>query len=185
MRSCLLERCVRVEGGACALVVLYQSEEAGSRAVSTFALTLALYCVTDLAQVVDKRTISEVTYIAAHHDARVLSVGTVRAYYGGAKAIAEVDIVLPRSMPLLEARDIAWTLQRKLLRLPSIERAYVQLDYDGPHAAALADVSVSIADDTDAAAPQAGLPLRPLPVHASGGTRSEVEDESEALVQRP
>jgi divalent metal cation (Fe/Co/Zn/Cd) transporter len=66
--------------------------------------------------VADPAMLSVLTYIAAHHDSRITHVDTVRAYYSGANIIAEVDIVLPRGMPLEEAHNIGDLLQKSLER---------------------------------------------------------------------
>jgi hypothetical protein len=44
-------------------------------------------------------------------------VDTVRAYYSGAHVLAEVDVVLPRTMTLEEAHDIGESLQQALERV--------------------------------------------------------------------
>ena len=74
--------------------------------------------------------LSELTYIAAHHDDRIRRIGTVRAYHSGAKVIVEVDVILPSGMPLQEARDIGDSLHARLSRAACVERAYVLLDYE-------------------------------------------------------
>lgn len=86
-------------------------------------------------KVAEPSLLSKLTYIAAHHDVRVTHVDTVRAYYNGAKVIAEVDIVLPRAMPLDEAHDVGDALQKSLERVEFVERAFVHLDYEFSHTA--------------------------------------------------
>ena len=80
--------------------------------------------------------LAQVTYLALHHDARIQQVDTVRAFHIGAKVIAEVDIVLPATMPLPEAHDIGESLQRSIEALPFVERAYVHIDTESAHTSA-------------------------------------------------
>ena len=47
--------------------------------------------------------------------------------------MVEVDIVLPENMPLKEAHDIGESLQAKLEKVPSVERANVHLDWNSHH----------------------------------------------------
>ena len=68
-----------------------------------------------------------------NHDARVLQVDTVRAYFVGLRLLVELDIVLPPTMPLREAHDIGEALQLDVERLEYVERAYVHLDYETSH----------------------------------------------------
>ena len=84
-------------------------------------------------QVAEPDLLSKLTYVAAYHDARITHVDTIRAYYSGAHVVAEVDIVLPRGMPLKEAHDIGESLQKALETLPFVERAFVHLDYEFTH----------------------------------------------------
>eukprot|EP00039_Didymoeca_costata_P030044 m.27669 g.27669 ORF g.27669 m.27669 type:complete len:401 (+) comp7920_c0_seq1:105-1307(+) len=77
--------------------------------------------------------IQKLTYIAMHHDPRVLLVDTVRAIHLGSNCLVEVDIVLPPEMALHEAHDIGESLQHKLELLEEVDRAYVHLDYETDH----------------------------------------------------
>lgn len=86
-------------------------------------------------KVADPTMLSTLTYIAAHHDARISYVDTVRAYYSGAHVLAEVDVVLPRTMTLEEAHDIGESLQQALERVDFVERAFVHLDFEFTHSA--------------------------------------------------
>ena len=81
----------------------------------------------------DRRFISKLTWIAAHHDNRVESVDTVRAYTFGVNYLVEVDVQLPADMPLKTAHDIGEELQQKLERLDEVERAFVHLDFETLH----------------------------------------------------
>lgn len=84
-------------------------------------------------RVAEKEQLATLTYLAMNHDARITVVDTVRAYYVGAKVVAEVDIVLPAAMPLQEAHDIGEGLQKEIEKLPYVERAYVHLDTEYAH----------------------------------------------------
>jgi divalent metal cation (Fe/Co/Zn/Cd) transporter len=73
------------------------------------------------------------TYVARNHHPDVLAIDTVRAYHYGYNYLVELDIVLPRDMPLHEAHDIGESLQNKLEALDKVERAFVHLDYETSH----------------------------------------------------
>jgi len=75
----------------------------------------------------------KLTWIALCHDRRVTHIDTVRAFHFGNRFLVEVDIVLPRTMNLLEAHDIGESLQVKLERMDEVERAFVHLDYESSH----------------------------------------------------
>lgn len=81
----------------------------------------------------DKTQLAQITYLAMNHDARVLGVDTVRAYFVGLKLVVELDIVLPADMPLRTAHDIGESLQLDVERLEYVERAYVHLDWESSH----------------------------------------------------
>ena len=80
-----------------------------------------------------KTQLAQITYLAMNHDARVLQVDTVRAYFVGLRLLVELDIVLPPTMPLREAHDIGEALQLDVERLEYVERASVHLDYETSH----------------------------------------------------
>ncbi|KAG0166010.1 hypothetical protein DFQ30_007692 [Apophysomyces sp. BC1015] len=63
----------------------------------------------------------------------VQQVDTCRAYYAGNNLFVEVDIVLPPETPLRESHDIGEELQIKLESVPSVERAFVHVDYETSH----------------------------------------------------
>ena len=78
--------------------------------------------------------IAQLTYMARNHHPKILFVDTVRAVHlGGDGAHAEVDIVLPRELPLAEAHDIGESLQIMLERIDGVFRAFVHLDYEFEH----------------------------------------------------
>lgn len=67
------------------------------------------------------------------HSPLIERIDTVRAYYSGPRLVAEVDIVIDRNERLEVAHDVAEELQVKLEKLPSIERAFVHIDYETSH----------------------------------------------------
>ncbi|GJP56864.1 hypothetical protein CLOM_g15911 [Closterium sp. NIES-68] len=77
--------------------------------------------------------LQKITYLCWNHHEAILAIDTVRAYTFGTLYFTEVDVVLPREMPLEETHDIGEALQNKLERLPEIERAFVHLDYEVEH----------------------------------------------------
>lgn len=77
--------------------------------------------------------LQKLTYLCWNHSKEIVQIDTVRAYTFGSHYFAEVDIVLPRDMPLHHAHDIGESLQNKLESLPEIERAFVHLDYEVTH----------------------------------------------------
>jgi len=75
----------------------------------------------------------KLTWIALCHHDKITHIDTVRAFHFGNRFLVEVDIVLPKTMSLLEAHDIGETLQVKLECLEEVERAFVHLDYESSH----------------------------------------------------
>ena len=72
-----------------------------------------------------------ITYIAFHHDTRIVKVDTVRAYHHGARYIAEIHIVLPEEMSVREAHDIAEGLEKSVeKKVGEVYRAFVHIDYE-------------------------------------------------------
>lgn len=67
------------------------------------------------------------------HSSHIERIDTVRAYHSGPRLVAEVDIVINRDERLEIAHDVAEDLQVKLEKLPSIERAFVHIDYETNH----------------------------------------------------
>ncbi len=65
--------------------------------------------------------------------ADIIKIDTVRAFHLADGFIVEVDIVLPRDMPLNQAHDIGESLQFKLEEVDEVERAFVHLDYEVSH----------------------------------------------------
>lgn len=78
--------------------------------------------------------VARLTYVALSHQRdKVLAVDTVLGYTLGNKLQVELDIVLPRDMPLHEAHDIGESLQRRIERLDFVERAFTHLDTEWAH----------------------------------------------------
>lgn len=67
------------------------------------------------------------------HAPEVKQIDTVRAYYCGPRLIVEVDIVMDKDDRVEVAHDTAEALQIKLEKLPTVERAYVHIDYETSH----------------------------------------------------
>lgn len=67
------------------------------------------------------------------HSPEIQQIDTVRAYYCGPRLIAEVDIVMNKDERVEVAHDVAEALQVKLEKLPTVERAYVHIDYETSH----------------------------------------------------
>ncbi len=57
-----------------------------------------------------------------HHSSLIEKIETVRAFHFGTSFLVEVHIVLPETMLVREAHDIAEGLQQKIERLPEVER---------------------------------------------------------------
>jgi divalent metal cation (Fe/Co/Zn/Cd) transporter len=57
-----------------------------------------------------------------HHSSLIEKIETVRAFHFGTSFLVEVHIVLPATMLVGEAHDIAEGLQQKIERLPEVER---------------------------------------------------------------
>jgi divalent metal cation (Fe/Co/Zn/Cd) transporter len=60
--------------------------------------------------------------LTVHHSPLIEKIETVRAFHFGVSFLVEVHIVLPETMPVREAHDIAEGLQQKIERLPEVER---------------------------------------------------------------
>jgi cation diffusion facilitator family transporter len=94
----------------------------------------------DQMQVITGRTappnvIKKIVWVASHHDYRIQSIDTARAFHLGSGYITDVHITLDPKMSLEEAHDIGESLQNKLELLSEIEAAFVHLDYENDHRA--------------------------------------------------
>jgi len=56
-------------------------------------------------------------------------IQSLHAYYAGDKLNVEVDVVLDEGMRLRDSHDLGESLQYVLESVPSVERAWVHLDY--------------------------------------------------------
>jgi len=71
--------------------------------------------------------------LAMTHSPTIRQIDTVRAYYCGPRLIVEVDVVIDKLESVEVAHDTAEGLQIRLEKLPSVERAYVHIDYETTH----------------------------------------------------
>lgn len=60
----------------------------------------------------------------------VKSISACEMYYAGEDFIVEADVVLPVEMALKQAHDLGEIVNYCVETLPSVERAYVHLDYN-------------------------------------------------------
>ncbi|KAK9481228.1 putative metal tolerance protein 3 [Lipomyces japonicus] len=81
----------------------------------------------------DAEMLQLVTYMAMTHSPLILQVDTVRAFHAGPRIIVEVDVVMDRQETLQQVHDVSEELQIKFESLPSVERAYVHVDYETTH----------------------------------------------------
>lgn len=77
--------------------------------------------------------LAKLTYLIWNHHSEVKHIDTVKAYTFGSHYFVEVDIVLPKDMPLHQAHNIGETLQEKIEQLPEVERAFVHIDFEYSH----------------------------------------------------
>jgi cation diffusion facilitator family transporter len=78
--------------------------------------------------------IQQLTSIVYHHEPdKNIKVDTVRAYHYGTNFLVEVEIILPENMTVKESHDLSESLLRKLEKLPSVDRAFVHIDYEWNH----------------------------------------------------
>ncbi|KAJ3111917.1 hypothetical protein HK100_002508 [Physocladia obscura] len=77
--------------------------------------------------------LNRITYLAMTHHNEILEVDTVRAYSSGAGYFVEVDVVMDPSTPLQKAHDVGESLQTKIEKMESVERAFVHIDYESQH----------------------------------------------------
>lgn len=130
-------------GLASAVVAAYNAEAwfmdpVGGLCISIYIFTRwALVCheqfVALLGASADPAFLSQLTYLALHHDPRILAVDTVLAYRIGTKLHCEVHIALPGDMTLRVAHDIGESLEKNIEKLPDVELAWVHLDFEWSH----------------------------------------------------
>ena len=68
-------------------------------------------------------------YLTMRFAKTIKSIQGLQAYYAGDKLNVEVDIVLDESMTLRDSHDLGESLQYVLESVPSVDRAFVHLDY--------------------------------------------------------
>ncbi len=64
---------------------------------------------------------------ATHHQAMTLDI--VRAYFFGYKFLVELEVVLPATMTVRDAHDIALQLQQSVEAMQKVSRCFVHVDY--------------------------------------------------------
>ena len=84
--------------------------------------------LTGYAASADERNI--LLYLTMRFAKTIRSIQGLQAYHVGDKLNVEVDIVLDESMRLRDSHDLGESLQYVLESVPSVERAFVHLDYD-------------------------------------------------------
>ncbi|CAI4231909.1 unnamed protein product [Auanema sp. JU1783] len=77
----------------------------------------------------DKEILSRILKIAVDHDDRIRGIDYVMVYHTGSDTLVELHIIMDESAPLKVTHDISHPLERKLMRLPFVERAFVHCDY--------------------------------------------------------
>lgn len=92
----------------------------------------------------DPELINRITKIAIAHDERIHCIDMVHVYHFGANHLVEVHVVgksleiyknceiqvLAKDVCLADSHDITEGLQKKLERLPFVQRAFVHADYE-------------------------------------------------------
>ncbi|XP_058727407.1 metal tolerance protein 4-like [Vicia villosa] len=108
------------------------------------AILLAVYTITNWSRTVKENAVllvgesappeflQKLTYLVLRHPG-VKRVDTVRAYTAGVLYFVEVDIELPKDIPLTESHNIGESLQTKLEKLKEVERAFVHVDFECQH----------------------------------------------------
>ncbi|CAA2987717.1 metal tolerance protein 4-like [Olea europaea var. sylvestris] len=100
--------------------------------ISNWSGTVLENAVSLVGQSAPPEVLQKLTYLVMRHP-KIKRVDTVRAYTFGVLYFVEVDIELPRDLPLNEAHTIGETLQIKIEKLPEVERAFVHLDFECEH----------------------------------------------------
>jgi divalent metal cation (Fe/Co/Zn/Cd) transporter len=102
--------------------------------IGVSAETNILQLITYICEFCQQSTVQLLTLPAMTHSDDITAIDTVRAYYSGPRLIVEVDVVMNADDSLRHTHDTAEGLQIKLESLPSVERAYVHVDYETSHA---------------------------------------------------
>lgn len=91
------------------------------------------HCDQLLGKCASRGTINTITFLACNHPG-LECVDTVRCYHLGAGCFAEVDVVLPRELPLYVAHDRGESLQVGIeTAVDGVERCFVHLDTETSH----------------------------------------------------
>lgn len=70
-------------------------------------------------------------YLTMRFATKIKSIQGLQAYHAGDKLTVEVDVVLDEGMTLRDSHDLGESLQYVLESVPSVDRAFVHLDYAG------------------------------------------------------
>ncbi|KAL4864661.1 hypothetical protein BDV12DRAFT_9074 [Aspergillus spectabilis] len=74
--------------------------------------------------------LSILLYMTMRFSKSILKIQNLRAYYAGDLLNVEVDIVLADKTSLRDSHDLGESLQYMLESVPTVERAFVHMDYD-------------------------------------------------------
>ncbi|KAI9368879.1 hypothetical protein BJX61DRAFT_190661 [Aspergillus egyptiacus] len=74
--------------------------------------------------------VSILLYMAMRFSKAILKIQNIRAYYAGDLLNVELDIVLEDKTSLRDSHDLGESLQYMLESVPTVERAFVHMDYD-------------------------------------------------------
>ncbi|KAL4969645.1 cation diffusion facilitator family transporter [Aspergillus stella-maris] len=77
-----------------------------------------------------REDVSILLYMTMRFSKAILKIQNLRAYYAGDLLNVEVDIILPDKSSLRDSHDLGETLQYMLESVPTVERAFVHMDYD-------------------------------------------------------
>ncbi|KAL4741684.1 hypothetical protein BDV11DRAFT_182653 [Aspergillus similis] len=77
-----------------------------------------------------REDVSILLYMTMRFSRSILKIQNLRAYYAGDLLNVEVDIVLPDESSLRDSHDLGESLQYMLESVPTVERAFVHMDYD-------------------------------------------------------
>ena len=69
-------------------------------------------------------------YMTMRFSRLILKIQDLKAYYAGDKLNVEVDLVVDERTSLRDSHDVGESLQYILESVPTVDRAFVHLDYD-------------------------------------------------------
>lgn len=78
----------------------------------------------------EQEDISRILKIVIEHDERIKFIDHIMVYHTGPTALVEVHIVMDENLTLRVTHDISHPLEKKLMLLDFVERAFVHCDYD-------------------------------------------------------